>query len=69
MPARVTNHLLHVSHYKAFKLIGLVPLCAVLFALGYAIRQYGAYNYLYTGRDGSALGAYIASQVAIYVCP
>jgi len=58
-----------VSHYKAFKLVGLIPLCAVLFALGYALRQYGAHDYLYTSRNGAALGPFVASQVAIYVCP
>ena len=54
------------SHYKSFKLIGLHPLCAVLFTAGYALREYGAFNYLYSSKN---LIIYILSQVLIYICP
>lgn len=55
-----------LSHYKAFKLVGLQPLCAVLFTAGYALREYGAFNYLYSTQN---LIIFILSQVFIYVCP
>jgi hypothetical protein len=55
-----------ISQYKSFKLIGLHPLCAVLFTAGYALREYGAFNYLYSSRN---LLIYIMSQVFIYICP
>ena len=54
------------SHYKSFKLIGLHPLCAVLFTAGYAMREFGAFNYLYNTRN---LMVFIFSQVFIFVCP
>lgn len=56
------------SHYKSWRLIGLHPLCAVLFTAGYALREYGAFNYLYTASEVN-LPIYIVSQVLIYVCP
>jgi hypothetical protein len=55
-----------ISHYKLFKLIGLHPFCAVLFTVGYALRVYGAFNYLYSSQT---LIIYILSQVFIYICP
>jgi hypothetical protein len=54
------------SRYKSIKLIGLHPLCAVTFTIGYSLREYGAFNYLYSIPN---LIAYILSQVFIYVCP
>lgn len=58
------------SRYKCFKLIGLHPICAVLFAAGYALREYGAFSYLYLGVEGtSTLLTFIMSQVFIYICP
>jgi hypothetical protein len=60
-----------ISHYKCFKLIGLHSFCAVLFTAGYALREYGAFNYLFISREASmsTLLVYILSQVLIYVCP
>lgn len=54
------------SRYKAWRLVGLHPVCAILYTLGYALREYGAFEYLYTDTN---LIIYILSQVAIYVCP
>ncbi|KAG8415742.1 hypothetical protein J3458_009565 [Metarhizium acridum] len=54
------------SRYKSFKLLGLHPLCAILFTAGYALREYGSMNYLYSDQN---LIIYILSQVFIYVCP
>lgn len=54
------------SRYKCFKLIGLHPLCAVVFTAGYALREFGAFNYIYSPTN---LIVYILSQVCIYVCP
>ncbi|KAK3326691.1 RTA1 domain-containing protein [Apodospora peruviana] len=53
-------------HYNSSRLIGLHPLCAVLFTLGYGLREYGAFNYFYTTQN---LLIFIFSQVFIYICP
>jgi hypothetical protein len=52
--------------YKSFKLIGLHPLCAVIFTAGYALREVAAFNYFYSTRN---LIIYVLSQVFIYICP
>ncbi|KAL2264436.1 hypothetical protein VTK26DRAFT_1 [Humicola hyalothermophila] len=62
-------HIWQCFHYKAWRLLGLHPLCAVLFTAGYALREYGAYNYLYSETDSMPLIMFILSQVFIYVCP
>jgi hypothetical protein len=54
------------SYYKCWKVLGLQPLCAVLFTAGYAMRVYGAYNYLYST---SNLIVFIMSQIFIYIAP
>ena len=55
------------SRHKTWSIIGLHPLCALLFALGYALRAYSsAAHYLYSIPN---LIIYIFSQVFIYVCP
>jgi hypothetical protein len=54
------------SRYKSFKLIGLHPLCAVLFTAGYGLREYGAFNFMYSPQT---LTIYIVSQVFIFICP
>ncbi|KAI1753237.1 putative RTA1 domain protein [Xylaria castorea] len=61
------GHIWQCYRYKCWKLIGLQPFCAVLFTAGYALREYGAYNYIYTGTP--VLIGFILSQVFIYVCP
>lgn len=55
-----------ISRFKCFKLMGLHPLCAALFAVGYALREYGAFNYLYNTQN---LIIYILSVCLIYICP
>ncbi|KAK2008679.1 hypothetical protein LZ32DRAFT_640503 [Colletotrichum eremochloae] len=62
-------HVWQCYRYKAFKLVGLHPTCAVMFTVGYALREYGAYNYLYDQDDKTSLIIFILSQVFIYVCP
>ena len=62
-------HVWQCFRYKAWKLIGLHPLCAFLFTLGYALREYGSYNYLYSPTSSSALIIFVLSQVFIYICP
>lgn len=54
------------SHYNCFKLIGLHPLCAVLFTAGYVLREIGAFNYIYSPQN---LIVFVLSQVFIFVCP
>lgn len=67
----VRTNVFQNSRYKAFKLIGLHPLCAVLFTLGYALRGYGASGskYLYSENDQTPLIMFILSQVFIFICP
>ncbi|KAH6838475.1 hypothetical protein B0I37DRAFT_449552 [Chaetomium sp. MPI-CAGE-AT-0009] len=63
-------HIWQCYRYKAFKLIGLHPVCAVLFTVGYALREYGALdNYLYSTTTKQPLIIFIVSQVFIYICP
>ncbi|KAL9109406.1 MAG: hypothetical protein Q9227_005913 [Pyrenula ochraceoflavens] len=62
-------HIWQCHRYKAFKLIGWHPVCAVLFTAGYALREYGAYNYIYDNTTNTPLIIFILSQVFIYVCP
>lgn len=54
------------SRYKAWRMIGLQPMCAVFYTAGYALREYGAFDYLYSTTN---LNIYIISQVLIYICP
>ncbi|KAI0197166.1 putative RTA1 domain protein [Xylaria flabelliformis] len=65
------GHIWQCYRYKCWKLVGLQSLCAVLFTAGYALREYGAYNYIYTGMPAGTpvLIGFILSQVFIYVCP
>ncbi|GAB1318918.1 RTA1 domain-containing protein [Madurella fahalii] len=60
------GHIWQCYRYKAFRLIGLHPLCAILFTAGYALREYGAFNYLFSIQN---LLIFIFSQVFIFVCP
>ncbi|KAL4805660.1 hypothetical protein BDV18DRAFT_160565 [Aspergillus unguis] len=62
------GHLWQCFRYKSWRMIGLHPLVAVLFTAGYALREYGAYNYIYIDNH-STLMIYIMSQVFINVCP
>ncbi|KAH3005450.1 hypothetical protein KXV73_000133 [Aspergillus fumigatus] len=51
-------------------MIGMHPLCAVLFTVGYAMRAYGADgHYIYNPDSSQNLLVYILSQVFIYICP
>ncbi|KAL4797773.1 hypothetical protein BDV19DRAFT_386809 [Aspergillus venezuelensis] len=58
-------HIWQCYRYSSFRLIGLYPLCGVIFTLGYALREYGAYNYLYREGDNGPLIGYILSQVPL----
>ncbi|KAI8172005.1 hypothetical protein K4K51_011598 [Colletotrichum sp. SAR 10_75] len=62
-------HIWQCYRYKSFKLIGLHPVCAVLFTAGYSLREYGAYHYLYSETTKTPLMVFVFSQVFIYVCP
>ncbi|KAB8073633.1 hypothetical protein BDV29DRAFT_191598 [Aspergillus leporis] len=63
------GHIWQCLRYKSFKLIGLHPVCAVVFTLGYAMRAYGAYDHYVYNNNKQTLMAFIISQVFIYVCP
>ncbi|KAL3456710.1 hypothetical protein BJX64DRAFT_293808 [Aspergillus heterothallicus] len=63
------GHIWQCYLYKCFRLLGLHPLCGILFTLGYALREYGSFNYLYEEEDMTVLIIFILSQVFIYICP
>ncbi|RJE23139.1 RTA1 like protein [Aspergillus sclerotialis] len=65
--ASATGHIWQCFHYKCFKLIWLHPFCAVVFTVGYALREYGAFNYSYSNTENLII--YVLSQVFIYICP
>lgn len=60
---------LKLSHYRSFKLIGLHSVCAVIFAAGFALREYSSYHYIYDPDGSATLIVFILSQVFIYACP
>ncbi|ORY59639.1 uncharacterized protein BCR38DRAFT_460309 [Pseudomassariella vexata] len=51
------------------RLTGLHPFCAVLFTIGYATREYGAYNYIYSPTNGVPLGLFMVSQICVFIGP
>lgn len=57
--------------YKNFKLVGLHPICAFMFAGGYALRAYQASgtNYMYSVDNSQSLIIFVVSQVLIYIAP
>ncbi|KAJ0414821.1 hypothetical protein BJY00DRAFT_318475 [Aspergillus carlsbadensis] len=63
------GHLWQCYIYKCFRLLWLHPACGLLFTLGYALREYGSFNYLYEEEDKSILIVFVLSQVFIYICP
>ncbi|KAK6088738.1 rta1 domain-containing protein [Seiridium cupressi] len=67
--ASAVGHIWQCYRYKSFKLIGLHPVCAVIFTAGYALREYGAFHYLYNLDNSQSLLAFVLSQVFIYICP
>ncbi|KAL2867541.1 putative RTA1 domain protein [Aspergillus lucknowensis] len=64
--ASAVAHIWQCYHYRALRLIGLYPICGVLFTLGYALRGYMASDYLYRPDN---LIPFILSQVFIYIPP
>ncbi|KAF1346178.1 hypothetical protein BDV97DRAFT_405798, partial [Delphinella strobiligena] len=59
-----TSYLPRARHSESCKMIGLHPLCAVLYTAGYALPEYGANNYLYSNQN---LIIYIVSQYDIHM--
>ena len=58
------------SRDKSWRLLGLLPLCTVSFAIGYALRAYNAFDaYMYSSSKFTNLMVFIMSQVFIYICP
>ncbi|KAI9369669.1 hypothetical protein BJX61DRAFT_545353 [Aspergillus egyptiacus] len=60
-------HIWQCCRYKSWGIIGLHPICAIFFAVGFGFRIYGSLNYMDTSHH--ALMVYILSQVFIYICP
>ncbi len=48
--------------YRCFKLTWLFPLCCLLFTVGFALREFGAFSY-------TNLAGFIVSQMFIYFSP
>ncbi|KAL2846157.1 hypothetical protein BJY01DRAFT_234659 [Aspergillus pseudoustus] len=67
--ASTVGHIWQCYLYKCFHLLGLHPLCGALFTLGYALREYGSFNYLYEEENTTVLITFVLSQVFIYICP
>lgn len=66
-----TDVLWFYSRYKAWRVVGLHPICGILFVVGYATRAWAATgkNYLYDENNPASLGVFIVSQVLIYCAP
>ncbi|KAL7943903.1 hypothetical protein V8C42DRAFT_92086 [Trichoderma barbatum] len=62
-------HMWQCWRYKAFRLIGMHFVCAVLFAAGFIFREYASYHYTYSAISRTPLIIFILSQVLIYICP
>jgi len=57
-----TDSALLNSHYKCWKVTGVLPWSAFLFVVGYILREIGAFNY-------DNLKIFISSLVLIYSAP
>lgn len=55
-------HLWQCIRFKCFKITVLIPFTCLLFTVGFALREYGAFKY-------TDLGAYLASLILIYMSP
>ncbi|KAK1598652.1 RTA1 domain-containing protein [Colletotrichum navitas] len=62
-------HIWQCYRFKSWGLLGLHPVCATLFTLGYGLRVWGANNYMYISTDKTPLAVFIASQICIFVGP
>ncbi|KAK8001171.1 hypothetical protein PG991_013393 [Apiospora marii] len=64
-------HLWQCHRYKAWRVVGLHPLCGIIFVVGYATRAWAATgtNFLYNKDNPASLGIFIVSQVLIYCAP
>lgn len=59
-----------VSRDKSWRLLGLLPFCAVSFTIGYGLRVYSAFDaYIYSPSNATNLIVFIMSQVFIFICP
>ncbi|KAE8353777.1 hypothetical protein BDV28DRAFT_164675 [Aspergillus coremiiformis] len=59
-------HFWQCHHYKCFKLMVLHLLCCLMFTVGFALREYGAFHHSFNKPD---LYTYIASTSLIYMAP
>ncbi|SPO06503.1 related to Rtm1p [Cephalotrichum gorgonifer] len=55
-------HLWQTINYKAWRVTGYFPFCAALFAAGFALRAYGAFDY-------DNMPIYLTSTILIYASP
>ncbi|KAF2440170.1 RTA1 domain protein [Karstenula rhodostoma CBS 690.94] len=55
-------HLWQCIYYKSFKITALHPFCCLLFVVGFALREYGAFHI-------SNVTIYLVSTICIYCAP
>jgi hypothetical protein len=60
--AATCYHLWQCIHFKAFRVSGLHPFCALLFTIGFALRSYNAWDF-------ANVDTYLASTMFIYFAP
>ncbi|KAF2867532.1 hypothetical protein BDV95DRAFT_598183 [Massariosphaeria phaeospora] len=56
------THLWQCKQYKSFKVTGLHPLCCLMFTVGFALREWGAFDF-------DRLYVYMFSQILIMCAP
>ncbi|KAJ1710304.1 RTA1 like protein-domain-containing protein [Aspergillus flavus] len=64
--ASLALHFWQCLHYKCFKLMSLHLVCCLMFVIGFALREYGAFHYSFSKPD---LYIYIVSTCLIYMSP
>ena len=60
-------HFWQCVHFKAWKITGMHVVAAFIFTLGFALREYGAFNY--DAKVQSNVTVFIISTCAIYMAP
>ncbi|KAI9044811.1 RTA1 domain-containing protein [Aspergillus affinis] len=61
-------HTWQCRHYNCFKTMWLHLVCCFMFTAGFALRQYGSFNYI-DSEDRTNLYFYIGSTCLIYMAP
>ncbi|KAK8121634.1 hypothetical protein PG984_010304, partial [Apiospora sp. TS-2023a] len=62
-------HVFQCFYFKAWNMLGLHAICAVILAAGYGIREWSTYHFMYLKTDKLPLSLFITNQVMIMICP